>query len=119
MKLEVESGAGLALALPARDGRTLRAGHRGQIVFLVENETYPHDRRVRQEALALTEAGYRVTVVCPNSDAIPALEEEIDGVRVLRFRRPPQGRGALGYVREYMHALVRTRRLVASCAASR
>jgi glycosyltransferase involved in cell wall biosynthesis len=84
----------------------------GQIVFLVENETYPHDRRVRQEALALTEAGYRVTVVCPNSDSIPALEEEVDGVRVLRFRRPPQGGGALGYMREYMYAFARTRRVV-------
>ncbi len=48
----------------------------------------------------------------PNSDSIPALEEEVDGVRVLRFRQPPQGRGALGYAREYVYALVRTRRVV-------
>ena len=112
MQPELENETAFALALPARDGRTLRAGDRGQIVFLVENESYPHDRRVRQEALALTEAGYRVTVVCPNSDSIPALEEELDGVRVLRFRQPPQGRGALGYAREYMYAFVRIRRLV-------
>jgi glycosyltransferase involved in cell wall biosynthesis len=111
-RMQLGNDSVFALDLPARDGRAVRAGDRGQIVFLVENETYPHDRRVRQEALALTEAGYRVTVVCPNSDSIPALEEEIGGVRVLRFRRPPQGRGALGYAREYMYAFVRTRRLV-------
>ena len=111
-QLELESHTALALAVPACNGRTVRAGDCGQIVFLVENETYPHDRRVRQEALALTEAGYRVTVVCPNSDSSPALEEEIRGVRVLRFRQPPQGRGALGYAREYMYAFVRIRRLV-------
>ena len=111
MKPEAENGAAFALTLPARDGRTAPPATAGRSSSC-RNETYPHDRRVRQEALALTEAGYRVTVVCPNSDRIPALEEEIDGVRVLRFRQPPQGRGALGYAREYMYALVRTRRLV-------
>ncbi len=118
--LQREQLARLRAALPLRaetdlaerDGPTVRAADRGQIVFLVENESYPHDRRVRQEALALVGAGYRVTVVCPNSPSVPVLEEEIEGVRVLRFRQPPQGRGALRYVREYMYALVRIRRLV-------
>ena len=112
MKPVAENGAVPAVSRPGRDDRTVRAGHRGQIVFLVENETYPHDRRVRQEALALTGAGFRGNGSLPNSDSIPALEEEVDGVRVLRFRQPPQGRGALGYAREYMYALVRTRRVV-------
>jgi glycosyltransferase involved in cell wall biosynthesis len=95
-----------------RDRHGVRAGERGQIVFLVENECYPHDRRVRQEALALLEAGYRTTVVCPDSEMFPAAEEEISGVRVLRFREPPQGRGALGYAREYIYAFVGIRRVV-------
>lgn len=70
------------------------------------------DRRVRQEALALTEAGYEVTVVSPNAAEIPELETSVDGVRVLRFPAPPDGRGAVGYAREYLLSFVRMRRVL-------
>jgi glycosyltransferase involved in cell wall biosynthesis len=82
------------------------------VLIVVENESYPSDRRVRQEARALVESGYRATVVSPTSGRDPEFEEVIDGVRVLRFRVPPQGRGAIGYVREYAYALFRIRRLL-------
>jgi glycosyltransferase involved in cell wall biosynthesis len=83
-----------------------------RILILLENEPYPHDRRVRQEALALLEAGYEVTVVSPNAANAPELETTVDGVRVLRFESPPLGDGALGYVREYLLAALRMRRLL-------
>jgi glycosyltransferase involved in cell wall biosynthesis len=85
---------------------------RGRVLILVENEPYPHDRRVRQEALALSAAGYEVTVVSPNAPHVPALEEQVDGVRALRFEVPPQGDGAVGYVREYVLAGLRMRRVL-------
>jgi hypothetical protein len=83
-----------------------------RILILLENEPYPHDRRVRQEALALLEAGYEVTVVSPNAANAPEPETTVDGVRVLRFESPPLGDGALGYVREYLLAALRMRRLL-------
>jgi glycosyltransferase involved in cell wall biosynthesis len=82
------------------------------VLIVLENEAYPWDRRVRQEALALLESGYRVTVVCPNSERDPKLADVVNGVRVLRFAEPPQGSGAVGYVREYAYAFVRMRRVL-------
>jgi glycosyltransferase involved in cell wall biosynthesis len=83
-----------------------------QILILVENEPYPHDRRVQQEALALVDAGYRVTVVSPNAPNAPEHQTEIEGVRVLRFDAPPGGGGAIAYAREYVFAGLRMRRLL-------
>ena len=80
------------------------------VLIVLENEAYPWDRRVRQEARALLAAGYGVTVVCPNSAREPKLSDVVDGVRVLRFPEPPQGSGAVGYVLEYAYAFVRMRR---------
>ena len=77
-----------------------------RVLMVFENEPYPHDRRVCQEAVALTAAGYEVTVVSRNAVNAPALEEIVDGVRVLRFEAPPDadGAGAVGYAREYLVA---------------
>ncbi|HEU0250958.1 MAG TPA: glycosyltransferase family 4 protein [Solirubrobacteraceae bacterium] len=85
---------------------------RRRVLILLENEPYPYDRRVSQEALALVEAGHAVTVVSPNSPKAPELETVVDGVRVLRFPELPEGRGALGYAREYLLAAVRMRRVL-------
>jgi glycosyltransferase involved in cell wall biosynthesis len=89
------------------------------VLIVLENEAYPWDRRVRQEARALLASGYRVTVVCPNSAREPGLADVVDGVRVLRFAEPPQGRGAFGYVREYAYAFVRLRRVLRGLRSER
>lgn len=83
-----------------------------RVLILVENEPYPHDRRVRQEALTLTETGSDVTVVSPTSERAPETETTIEGVRVLRFPSPPLAGGALGYLREYLLAGLGMRRIV-------
>lgn len=38
---------------------------RGHILILVENLSVPFDRRVWQESRALADAGYQVSVICP------------------------------------------------------
>ena len=83
-----------------------------RVLILLENEPYPKDRRVRQEAQALTEAGYEVTVISPTSEHAPETETVLEGVRVLRFESPPPGGGAFGYVREYLLAGLRMRRVL-------
>lgn len=117
-----------AATVAGRDGAGTSAGRRSadaaappdgaialkpkqRVLFLLENEPYPYDRRVRQEALALINAGYDVTVVSPNAANVPSAEEWVENVRVLRFDSPPPGGGAVGYLREYLIAAVRMRRI--------
>jgi glycosyltransferase involved in cell wall biosynthesis len=89
------------------------------VIIGLENEPYPYDRRVRQEAEALVAAGYDVTVCGPTGFGYDAAEEEIDGVRVLRCAAPPEGSGALGYLREYLVALPRLWMLMRRAARER
>lgn len=84
----------------------------GHVLILVENLSVPFDRRVWQESLALTDAGYRVTVICPagtEQDTEP--EAVIDGVRILRYPLRAATGGPIGYLREYGLALWHTVRL--------
>ncbi|RDH78662.1 glycosyltransferase WbuB [Mycolicibacterium moriokaense] len=84
----------------------------GHILILVENLSVPFDRRVWQESRALVDAGYRVTVICPQG-AKQDTESDvtIDGVRILRYPLRPAEGGPLGYLREYSVALWHTIRL--------
>ena len=74
------------------------------ILMLLENNPYPQDGRVRREATALVEAGYRVSVIAPSKPG-QARRETVSGVNVLRYGAPPDGDGVLGYLREYGVAL--------------
>jgi glycosyltransferase involved in cell wall biosynthesis len=79
---------------------------------LVENLSVPFDRRVWQECRALTEAGYRVEVICPRGtkrDTEPFAE--IEGVRIHRYPLTAATGGPAGYVTEYGAALWHTLRL--------
>jgi len=82
------------------------------VLVLVEPLPYPFDTRVRAQVEALLSAGHEVTVICPTGFGFDALDETIDGVRVLRFRMPKGGRGADGYLREYGASMLRMARLV-------
>ena len=82
------------------------------VLVALENNPYPLDRRVRQEAEALIAAGYRVTVCSPTGNDQPATDEHIGGVHVLRYPVPPGGRSILGYLREYVLSLARLSRLM-------
>jgi glycosyltransferase involved in cell wall biosynthesis len=75
----------------------------GRILMLLGNNPYPHDPRVRHEAVALASAGYEVTVICPRLPSQPR-SEMIDGVRVARYRAPGRAPGAAGYILEYAYA---------------
>lgn len=81
------------------------------MLVLLENEPYPYDARVRQEADALVAAGYRVTVAGPTGLGYHAHEERIDGVRVLRYDAPPGGEGLATYAREYAMSVLALHRL--------
>lgn len=76
-----------------------------RVLMLLENNAYPHDTRVRQEALALRAAGFEVTVISPKPEGEP-WAETIDGVRAYRYPAPRQGTGFLGYAWEYSYSFV-------------
>ena len=84
----------------------------GRALILVENLSVPFDRRVWQECRALRDAGYEVSVVCPqgtSQDREPyAL---IDGVAIHRYPLQAATGGWTGYLREYPAAIWRSWKL--------
>ena len=77
-----------------------------RITMLLENNPYPQDVRVRSEAESLAAAGHEVTVIAPRAPGQRRCEY-VRGVNVMRFRGyDGSGRGALGFVVEYLVAAV-------------
>ncbi|MDI7860738.1 glycosyltransferase family 4 protein [Rhizobiaceae bacterium n13] len=78
---------------------------RHHILILVENLPVPFDRRVWQEAQALNDAGYEVSVICPTGRGYDKNYEVIGGIHI--YRHPLEEAGsAAGYIKEYFTALV-------------
>jgi glycosyltransferase involved in cell wall biosynthesis len=76
--------------------------------MLVENLPVPLDRRVWQEAGALRDAGWSVTVIGPRgAGEMRKLTDRIDGIEVLRYPQRPASSLA-GYLAEYVPSLVFT-----------
>lgn len=75
------------------------------VLLIVENLPVPFDRRVWQEANALRQAGYMVSVICPKGKGYNDTYEQIDGIHIYRHALPVEGAGALGYLAEYGAAL--------------
>ncbi len=92
-------------AVEASAGAVPAAGHSRRILIIVENLPVPFDRRVWQEATALSAAGYQVSVICPMGKGYEAAHEIIEGIHVFRHPLPRERRGALGYLLEYGAAL--------------
>jgi glycosyltransferase involved in cell wall biosynthesis len=81
-------------------------------VIIVENLPVPMDRRVWQEALALTRAGWTVSVICPATERYPLTYEELDGVAIYRHSLPLEARGKFAFLFEYGAALFHETRLL-------
>lgn len=84
---------------------TVFAGEERRVLIIVENLPVPFDRRVWQEATALRDAGYGVSVICPIAKGYDERFEEIDGISIYRHPLPMEAEGAIGYVVEYACAL--------------
>jgi glycosyltransferase involved in cell wall biosynthesis len=76
-----------------------------RVLILVENLPSPFDRRVWQEATALRDAGYVVSIICPTGKGYESRYEEIDGIAIHRYKLPMEAEGAVGYALEYSAAL--------------
>src|SRR4051812_12687463 len=76
-----------------------------RVLILVENLPSPFDRRVWQEAGALRDAGYTVSIICPTGRGCEEKFAAIDGIHIWRYDLPTEADGALGYALEYSAAL--------------
>jgi glycosyltransferase involved in cell wall biosynthesis len=81
-------------------------------VIVVENLPVPFDRRVWQEATALKEAGWKVSVVCPQTEKYPLEYEVIDGIAIYRHPLPVEARHRFAFAAEYGAALFHEARLL-------
>ena len=87
---------------------TAKGGRPRRVLILVENLPSPFDRRVWQEACALRDAGYDVSVICPTGKGHERKFEVIDAIHVHRYTLPVEASGAAGYALEYAAALAWT-----------
>ena len=77
-----------------------------RVLIVVENLPVPLDRRVWLEAMALTEAGYLVSVICPTGRGWDRPREMIDAIQIYRYPEPPEAHsGAVAYAKEYLLSL--------------
>jgi len=78
-----------------------------RILIIVQNLPVPLDRRVWLECQALAAQGYSVSVICPKGPHDPG-RQVIDGVSIYKYAPPPEARGAIGYVFEFVYCWLRT-----------
>ncbi len=75
--------------------------------MLIENISFPWDRRMRHLGLALQKAGYEVRVICPKGENQDQSSFEVyEGIRVYRYPMLYQASGGLGYLLEYPWAFL-------------
>jgi glycosyltransferase involved in cell wall biosynthesis len=74
------------------------------VCIIIENLPVPVDRRVWQEARALRDAGYHVSVICPKARGYERGRETLENIEIYRYRVWEASR-PLGYVAEYALAL--------------
>lgn len=81
------------------------AGRQRRVLIIVENLPCPFDRRVWQEACALRDAGYVVSIICPKGKGYESSRETLDDILILRHSLPIEADSAIGYLLEYSAAL--------------
>jgi len=74
------------------------------VLIVVENLPVPFDRRVWQEARALTDAGYQVSIICPKSRGFEKSHETLEGIEIHRHALW-EAASPFGYLIEYTWAL--------------
>jgi glycosyltransferase involved in cell wall biosynthesis len=76
-----------------------------KVLIIVENLPVPFDSRVWKEAIALKEAGYLVTTLCPRGKGYERGYEIREGIHIYRHPMPKEGNTPIGYLLEYGCAL--------------
>lgn len=79
------------------------------ILFIIENLSYPFDRRVHREALTMKRAGYNVSVICPaGKERDKEKHTEIEGIQVFRYPLHTDAQSKADYLKEYSFSIFYT-----------
>ncbi len=86
---------------------------KAHILILVENLPVPFDRRVWMESLALTEAGYKVSVISPcPPDELSEPDKVLEGIHIDRYPMPKATESKFSFLQEFYYCYKQTARLV-------
>lgn len=77
------------------------------VLLVVQNNSFPTDKRVAKEARSLKEAGYDVSVISPAFGSDSAGRNQWNGIDIYRYRHFEASGGLPGFVLEYANALIR------------
>ena len=77
------------------------------VLLIVQNNSFPSDKRVLKEARSLKAAGYAVSVVSPASDLDPEFNVDFEGMQVLRYRNYESQGGVVAFFLEYANAVIK------------
>ncbi|MDG5467424.1 glycosyltransferase family 4 protein [Deltaproteobacteria bacterium IMCC39524] len=79
------------------------AGSTKKVLIILQNSVIPKDPRVWQEACALRDLGFLVSIICPVDQAANQTpgKEILHGVHIFRHPLPFRGRSVFGYLGEY------------------
>jgi glycosyltransferase involved in cell wall biosynthesis len=83
-----------------------------RVCIIIQNLWVPFDRRVWNECLALKEAGYQVTVVCPKGPK-DGRHQVLDGIPVYQYKAFPPITTKIAFIGEYLYSFLMTAWLVA------
>ena len=84
-----------------------QAADRGRVLIIVQNLSVPFDRRVWLECLSLTDAGFRVAVVCPKAPGDPSYAT-LNGVELYKYQPYAPGGSRTSFVVEYLYSFFAT-----------
>lgn len=74
------------------------------VLFIVENNPCPKDKRVWYEAEAVYDFGYMVSVISPKENRYTKNYEKIDNINVYRHPMPIEANSKVGFILEYLNA---------------
>ncbi len=77
------------------------------VLLIVQNNSFPWDKRVYKEAMSLQKHGYKVSVISPRSEIDPAKRDVINNIEVLRYKDYKSDGSLFGFITEYMNALTK------------
>ena len=77
------------------------------ILFIVQNASYPFDKRVSKEAVSLNKNGFKVFVISPTSVYDVESFSNIDGIEIHRFKNYLSNGSFIGFFLEYFISLIK------------
>ena len=77
-----------------------------RVLMIVQDLPVPYDRRTWLEATTLSQAGYTVSVICPQSPRFKASYECLEDIDIYRYPLPFEAYGVLSYILEFAWCFV-------------